>query len=489
MLWVLFGTGSVLAARSTVLDRVPVHATTPSPSRSAARWSPSRFPSRCSTGPNRSGPVGPRLGAARPIPARTTSATVPRGSAGQGPATVSPTCEPHDAATAPAVARPAPGHAPTCSNRAPMNRSRPLRPLLWMPHESRVSGGHVVQLEQTARALRRLGLDVRTDFSADPDPQDVTLVHGFGLHASDVHPWHWRGVPVVVSSIYWDQHYRAEGGEHRLRARARARALAGRARRAARFALAASRGNWSLVDACLRYVPDELRTLAAFEAADLLLPNGTGEAAAIRRDLAVTTPMWVVPNGVDPERFAGLAEVVTDRDSVVCLGRIEPHKNQLGVIEALRGTGIRLVVAGYEHPDHRRYAAQCRAAGAGWVDFRGEVTEDEATALLGAAKVHVLASWFETTGLVSLEAALAGCNVVSTARGYAREYLGEHAWYCDPADPVSIRGAVVAAWNAPSRTELRAHVLAHYTWDHVGRETAAAYEALMGDQPPPALLR
>lgn len=373
------------------------------------------------------------------------------------------------------------GDAAVRSNRVVMNRTRPLQPLLWMPHESRVSGGHVVQLEQTARALRRLGIEARTDFSADPDPEGVTLVHGFGLHAPDVHVWHWRGVPVVASTIYWDQRYRADGGGRRVGPRA----IAGRARRAARFAVAASRGNWSLVDACLAYVPDELRVLAAFEAADLLLPNGMGEAAAIRRDLGVSTPMRVVPNGVDPERFAGPPDASRDRDGVLCLGRIEPHKNQLGLIEALRGTDVRLVVAGYDHPDHPRYAAQCRAAGAGWVDFRGEVSDAEATALLRSARVHVLASWFETTGLVSLEAALAGCNVVSTDRGYAREYLGAHAWYCDPADAASIRRAVTAAIEAPLQTELGAHVLAHFTWDHVGRATAEAYDALMGDGPHP----
>jgi glycosyltransferase involved in cell wall biosynthesis len=354
-----------------------------------------------------------------------------------------------------------------------------------MPHERRISGGHVVQLEETARSLRRLGIDARTDFSTDPDPTDVSLVHGFGLNAADVHQWRWRGIPVVLSSIYWDQRYRAEGGKRRLGARA----AAGRARRATQFALAALRGNWPLVDACLRYVPDELRTLAAFEAADLLLPNGVGEAVAIRRDLGVTTPIQIVPNGVDPARFAEQPSATQDRNSVVCLGRIEPHKNQLGLIEALRGTGLRLVIAGYAHPDHLAYADRCRAAGAGWVDVRGEVSDDDAAALLRSAKVHVLASWFETTGLVSLEAALAGCNVVSTDRGYAREYLGDWAWYCDPADPASIRRAVTQAWQAPPQTALRDHVLAHYTWDHVGRATVAAYEALLGDGPAPELPR
>jgi glycosyltransferase involved in cell wall biosynthesis len=92
--------------------------------------------------------------------------------------------------------------------------------------------------------------------------------------------------------------------------------------------------------------------------------------------------------------------------------------------------------------------------------------------------VHVMPSWFETTGLVSLEAALAGCNVVSTSRGHAREYLGDLAWYCQPDDPTSIRSAVQAAWNAPARPALRERILSEYTWRHAAIATLMAYDVV-----------
>ena len=52
-----------------------------------------------------------------------------------------------------------------------------------------------------------------------------------------------------------------------------------------------------------------------------------------------------------------------------------------------------------------------------------------------------------------------GCPVVTTDRGSAREYLGEHAYYCDPADPASIRDAVsgsCASRSAPAAAPPRA---------------------------------
>jgi len=76
-----------------------------------------------------------------------------------------------------------------------------------------------------------------------------------------------------------------------------------------------------------------------------------------------------------------------------------------------------------------------------------------------AAKVHVLPSWFETTGLTNVEAGLAGCNVVTTNRGYAQDYLGDYAWYCDPSSISSILKAVLDAYQSPIRTGLRDHIV------------------------------
>jgi glycosyltransferase involved in cell wall biosynthesis len=86
---------------------------------------------------------------------------------------------------------------------------------------------------------------------------------------------------------------------------------------------------------------------------------------------------------------------------------------------------------------------------------------------------------FETTGLVSLEAALSGCNVVSTVAGYAREYLQDLVSYCEPHDVTSIRDAVLTALSSPQQTGLRQRILDNYTWEHAASATAAAYYDLL----------
>ncbi len=51
-------------------------------------------------------------------------------------------------------------------------------------------------------------------------------------------------------------------------------------------------------------------------------------------------------------------------------------------------------------------------------------------------------SWFETTGLSSLEAAAMGCNIVITRKEDAYEYFENDACYYDPESPESIFQAI-----------------------------------------------
>jgi glycosyltransferase involved in cell wall biosynthesis len=101
-----------------------------------------------------------------------------------------------------------------------------------------------------------------------------------------------------------------------------------------------------------------------------------------------------------------------------------------------------VVLVGYPHPHHPDYydAAKRMAEKNPNVSIRPGVPHKELISLYQGAKVHILPSWFETTGLVSLEAALCGCNIVTTSRGYARDYFQNMAWYCDP---LSLRPFVV----------------------------------------------
>ena len=364
--------------------------------------------------------------------------------------------------------------APTGATAPSPAPGPPIRVVVWQWGGTRVEGGHRIQFDETARALRALGVSAEVVNGPDYEPDGVDLVHGLGLPAEEVHRLRSAGLPVVLSTIYWDVAV-ADAWEHPLTVRT----VLGRCRRALVFGRAALRGVAPLTESAIVQTRAIHRQAAAFEAADLLLPNAEGETASIRRELGVTTPAMVVPNAVDPDRFDQDGLPGGERDIVLSVGRIDPQKNTLGLIDALKGSGRPLVLVGADHPDHPAYSRACRQAGRGWVEFVGPKPPDELRQYYARARVHVLAGWFETTGLVSLEAALGGCSLVSTDRGHAHEYLGGHARYCDPADPASIRRAVDDAWSAAPGPDMRRRVLDHYTWSHAAAATAEAYRSVL----------
>jgi glycosyltransferase involved in cell wall biosynthesis len=274
-----------------------------------------------------------------------------------------------------------------------------------------------------------------------------------------------RGVPVVLSPICW------------FEPRALASLAPSAPKAAAHLALYGLRR-------ALPRLPGWRRTLLAL--ADRILPNSHAEAIQLRRLFgADPARIRVVPNGVDP-RFA-LADPAPfrarfglDRDFALYAGRVEPRKNVLGLVRAMRLLGKPLVVLGDPVPGHRDYLSACERAGQGILTRLPRLAHDNpllATAY-AAARVFALPSWFETPGLSALEAALAGPPVVITPRGCAGEYFEHMALYARPERNAEIASAIDHAWHAGPHPDLRGHVLSHFPWSHVAALTAEVYDEL-----------
>lgn len=360
-----------------------------------------------------------------------------------------------------------------------------MRVLMWINSGSEIPGGHRVQLEQTAKALRALGVEVDEHDGPTLPSGTWDIVHGFQLGAREVSEARRRGIPVAMSTIYVGLSYATASGPSR---RPTARSGLGRVYRGMRYLGASVRGRDDLTRLALREMQDQLDLVRAWSMAEVLLPNAEGEARHIRDDLDVLTESVVVPNAIDVDLFdAGVAQGRPE-GSVLCVGRIEPHKNQLATILALRGVpGVTLTVVGPPHPHHPRYLEECRAAATDNVTVLPGVDHEELPGLYARHRTHVLASWYETTGLVSLEAAASGCTVVTTDRGHAPEYFRNDAYYCDPADASSIRASVTQALASPPSTRLRERIAEQYTWTETARLTLEAYERVVDrrrDDPP-----
>jgi polysaccharide pyruvyl transferase CsaB len=359
-------------------------------------------------------------------------------------------------------------------------------------------GGDTVQMEQTKRALEKLGVRIAISGEDATDLSQCDLVHAFNLGRPEEPHRHCleaieQGKPVALSTVYWDFSEFWEWGDPDywdlpppLDSARQAKACGTRREEVSQAEACSTRRGLPSprpapapdpIEARRRARLDQQRR-AAIECATVYLPNGQGEAELLHDAYGMDlTRTVVVTNAVDEIFFSARPEPFVERhglrDFVLCAARVEKRKNQLALVAALRGTGIPLVIIGQPNPEE--YRELCRKYADANVTFLDALPQEELASAYAAAKVHALPGWFETPGLSTLEAAAAGCNIVTTDRGTAREYLGDGAWYCDPRDIDSIRAAVVGAYQAPASGKLRDLVRERYTWARAAESTLEGY--------------
>jgi glycosyltransferase involved in cell wall biosynthesis len=289
------------------------------------------------------------------------------------------------------------------------------------------------------------------------------------------------GKPVVLSTIYWTHEELNVAAPNELSGQ-------GSARRRLATLLKTPPRAWPLV---ARHALEKFsnrgqssaQQKACLEMSDALLPNTRAEQELLVRDFGADEKKFrVIPNAADSRFFrADPAPFIAEfglRDFVLCVARVEPRKNQLRLVQALHELELPAVFIG-KMETSSPYVRVCReAAGPGvlWLDH---LPHEQLAPAYAAAKVHALVSWYETPGISSLEAGLAGANIVSTSRGGTREYFEEFAFYCEPDDTNSIRRAVQDAFAAPKSARLQNHIHEKFTWERVAEMTANVYAEIL----------
>lgn len=329
-----------------------------------------------------------------------------------------------------------------------------------------ILGGGEVQLFESVKALYDQGVACPVGVGAVPS--EGALVHCYSLFLEELVPT-MRSLnrPYVLTPIYWD--------------RAELAWIAPRLIAAVESATTFEdiRSAYASLRAQAEYVRkqdgfrDRLSPLQQelIAGAAAILPNAACEAEVLQRSVDFPLPpVHVIPNAIapkeEPEPFDGLP----DESFILCVGRIEPNKNQVSLLLAARTLNIPVVLIGSEPVP--KYAALCRAIAGGSVQFLGPLSRDRVAYALTRAAVHCLPSFAETPGLVNLEAATRGCPLVCSNRGAEREYFGDGASYCDPLDLDSIAGAIQAAMSSPKPAYQPA------TWSDVAAELIKVYDLI-----------
>jgi glycosyltransferase involved in cell wall biosynthesis len=295
-------------------------------------------------------------------------------------------------------------------------------------------------LLQSKAALERAGQEVFLYDPWNPQFDEVDMVHYFSVQGGSMNFCDHvkrKGLPLVISPILW------------------------------------------LTEENVGSLPmDEIRDL--LHLCDRILPNSEAEKNLLAEFFHLSREKFaVIPNGVNriPRTSGGLFRSHSHIPDPFLLNvaNVEPRKNHLALIEAVREVGMRLVLLG--HVRDQAYFQECLTRGSGFVSYLGYLEHDGALlqSAYAACEAFILPSLLETPGLSALEAGAQGARVVVTSVGSTREYFQDLAFYVNPHDAEDIRRGIRSALVAPKDDRLRDHILEHFTWDQTGRRLLDAY--------------
>lgn len=275
-----------------------------------------------------------------------------------------------------------------------------------------------------------------------------------------------------------------------------------------------------------RGLPYVLRPLGTLDPADLQkkkrlkqvygrlfeAPNMAGAAALhftspieaeVSHRFGTSTQDWVIPLGVQPpaalseaERQSLLAQlgIPQNQPLVLYLSRLDPKKGLdllLPALEQLTAQGIdfHLVLAGGNPQDPAYEQAIAQRVDGGVLGDRttltGFVTGSTKAALLGAADLFVLPSYYENFGIAVAEAMAAGVPVIVSKGVYIWPDIAASAsgWVCDLTLDGVIQTLTEALKDSAQRQlrgqQARAYARENYDWGAIAHQTLAAYHTVL----------
>ena len=350
-------------------------------------------------------------------------------------------------------------------------------------------GGAQIQILKTIEGLKKLGCEC--DLTVDPftcdvrqydlvNLTDLTWTYDLLKYIKYFKSFH---IPIVLTTIYWPlDDYSRNAAPMLQRIVFRILGINGVEWAKAWYKLLRQRQGIYWYGIFHSYLGAQRRIVTSV---DWMLPNSHMEQQAMNERLGLHLDNYsVVNNAIDLtvfNRVKAQVSVQREDDLLLCVGRIDPRKNQLGLLRAIYDLPYRVCFIGQAGPNSAYYYRKLRSLGEkrGNTEFIAQIPQEKVFEIMLRAKAHVLPSWVETPGLVSLEAYYAGCNIAVADKGSVREYFHDAAHYCDPADPASIRAAVIAAMSEPYSPELRPVIEERYSWDYAAKQTFEAYQKVL----------
>ncbi|MGI9118410.1 MAG: glycosyltransferase family 4 protein [Minisyncoccia bacterium] len=287
------------------------------------------------------------------------------------------------------------------------------------------TGGDYIQMENTANALRKIGveIDISEDMVVPPDvisKYDIVHLWNFSMNWTKYQLWVARKhrKPVVCSMIYHESD---------------------------------------------QFIPYNFQQIMLNELS-MQIYLTESEKERVKRHLEINTPTVVIPNGIDDFWFR---PVNISKDNIVLsVGRIEPNKGQLEVARACKKLGIPFYCAG-----------ECNDE-----EYKTQLLENDAI-LLGKLEPKELINWYERAKVVALvskaeifplvvmEAMAQNCQIVLTTTSEWKPDVH----YAEYGNTLSISKAISKAMK--DNKDYKSFI-SQFKWNDVALKIKKIYEGI-----------
>ncbi|MDM7532900.1 glycosyltransferase family 4 protein [Lacticaseibacillus paracasei] len=233
--------------------------------------------------------------------------------------------------------------------------------------------------------------------------------------------------------------------------------------------------------------------------ANIILPNSPEEKQILQETfpsvLNLDSKWAVVPNSVDKEKFSQQKnfsrdlpkklEVISSLSGkyILCAARIEPLKNQLRILKALKKyPDLPVVFVGSDKGDAKYNSAVKKyAEKRGNTFFIGEVSQEEMAFVYSNAAVHVLPSFQESSGLASIESLFCGTPIVTSSAYFCpvKFYkFDEYGYQCNPYKIASITESISSALSQ-SKPKISDDYRSFFSYRNAALHTYEAYKEIV----------
>lgn len=340
------------------------------------------------------------------------------------------------------------------------------------------AGGDSLQIKETAAYLRLLGHEITISTSKKMDPKNFDILHFFNLIRPAQFLYYLQfDKPIIVTSIYVDySEYESKN------ARGLRKIIL---KSFGKFGLEYFKtiGRWvNKTDGFpgISYILNGQKSSIQkiIKGANTLIVASHQERDLIREDFNLEVDSFCKIS-LGSEHFEALESSET-RSGIACIARIEGLKNQLQLIKATKEEKDRIIIIGQAAANQLEYAEECKNIAGENVQFTGQLKADKIAKILSETQVHAMISFYETTGLSSLEALKSGCQIVISEKGGQKEIFGDHAFYADPENLDSIKNAIVQAKNA--KLSHKDWVMKNFSWEKSAQEISDIYLRIRNDK-------